>query len=119
MQTTIQQPLASPPAFTERRLVLTFGFVASLFLLWGVAITMGDVLNRHFQGVLHVSKADSGLVQFSIFGAYALMGVPAGLFMQRFGYKNGVLLGLGLYAAGAFLFVLQTACRPLRPTLHL
>lgn len=104
MQATAPTP-TSRPAFTERRFVLTFGFVASLFLLWGVAITMGDVLNRHFQSVLHVSKADSGLVQFSIFGAYALMGIPAGLFMQRFGYKNGVLLGLALYAAGAFLFI--------------
>jgi FHS family L-fucose permease-like MFS transporter len=74
-------------------------------MLWGIAITMGDVLNRHFQNVLHVSKAESGLVQFSIFGAYAIMGIPAGLFMKRFGYKQGVLLGLGLYAVGAFLFV--------------
>ncbi|MBG8555457.1 L-fucose:H+ symporter permease [Hymenobacter guriensis] len=104
-QATAPPVPAARPAFTERRFVLTFVFVASLFLLWGVAITMGDVLNRHFQSVLHVSKADSGLVQFSIFGAYALMGIPAGLFMQRFGYKNGVLLGLGLYAAGAFLFI--------------
>ncbi|MCR5890918.1 L-fucose:H+ symporter permease [Hymenobacter sp. J193] len=105
MPATAPPVTAARPAFTERRFVLTFVFVASLFLLWGVAITMGDVLNRHFQSVLNVSKADSGLVQFSIFGAYALMGIPAGLFMQRFGYKNGVLLGLGLYAAGAFLFI--------------
>ncbi len=66
---------------------------------------MGDVLNRHFQKVLGVSLAESGLVQFSIFGAYAVMGIPAGLFMNRFGYKNGALLGLCLYAIGAFLFV--------------
>ncbi|MBC6988717.1 L-fucose:H+ symporter permease [Hymenobacter sp. BT491] len=92
-------------AFTEKRYLVTLAFVTSLFLLWGVAITMGDVLNRHFQNVLHVSKAQSGLVQFSIFGAYAVMGIPAGLFMKRFGYKNGVLLGLALYATGAFLFV--------------
>ncbi|MCR5891003.1 L-fucose:H+ symporter permease [Hymenobacter sp. J193] len=105
MPATAPPVTAARPAFTERRFVLTFVFVASLFLLWEVAITMGDVLNRHFQSVLNVSKADSGLVQFSIFGAYALMGIPAGLFMQRFGYKNGVLLGLGLYAAGAFLFI--------------
>jgi FHS family L-fucose permease-like MFS transporter len=74
-------------------------------MLWGVAISMGDVLNRHFQKVLHISKAESALVQFSIFGAYAVMGIPAGLFMKKFGYKNGVLLGLVLYAFGAFLFV--------------
>ncbi|TPG65450.1 L-fucose:H+ symporter permease [Hymenobacter nivis] len=92
-------------SFTERKYVPTLIFVTSLFMLWAIAITMGDVLNKHFQNVLHVSKANSGLVQFSIFGAYAVMGIPAGLFMKRFGYKNGVLLGLGLYAVGAFLFV--------------
>ena len=91
--------------FTEKRYITTLIFVVSLFMLWGIAITMGDVLNRHFQNVLHVSKAESGLVQFSIFGAYAVMSIPAGLFMKRFGYKNGVLLGLLLYAFGAFLFV--------------
>ncbi|RZK35422.1 MAG: L-fucose:H+ symporter permease, partial [Hymenobacter sp.] len=74
-------------------------------MLWGVAITMGDVLNKHFQNVLHVSKANSGLVQLSLFGAYAVMGIPAGLVMKKFGYKNGVLFGLALYAIGAFLFV--------------
>ncbi|MCU0420113.1 MAG: L-fucose:H+ symporter permease [Cyclobacteriaceae bacterium] len=90
---------------TERHYIPTFVFVTSLFMLWGIAISMGDVLNRHFQKVLSVSLAESGLVQFSIFGAYAVMGIPAGMFMKRFGYKNGVLLGLGLYAMGAFLFV--------------
>lgn len=90
---------------TERKYIPTFAFVTSLFMLWGIAISMGDVLNRHFQKVLHVSLAESGLVQFSIFGAYAVMGIPAGLFMKRYGYKNGVLLGLCLYAIGAFLFI--------------
>jgi len=84
--------------------VPTYVFVTSLFLLWGIAITMGDLLNRRFQTVLNVSIADSGLVQFSIFGAYFVMGIPAGLFMKKYGYKNGVLLGLALYAIGAFLF---------------
>jgi MFS transporter, FHS family, L-fucose permease len=91
--------------FTEKKFIVTMIFVTSLFLLWGIAITMGDVLNRHFQNVLGVTKSQSGLVQFSIFGAYFIMGIPAGLFMKRFGYKNGVLLGLSLYALGAFLFV--------------
>lgn len=90
---------------TERKYVVTFAFVTSLFLLWGIAISMGDVLNRHFQKVLNVSLAESGLVQFSIFGAYFIMGIPAGLFMKRYGYKKGVMLGLCLYAFGAFLFV--------------
>lgn len=90
---------------TDKKYVPTFIFVTSLFLLWGVAISMGDVLNRHFQKVLGVSLAQSGLVQFSIFGAYFVMGIPAGLFMKKYGYKNGVLLGLCLYAFGSFLFI--------------
>src|ERR1700712_3679076 len=91
--------------FTEKKFLVTIIFVTTLFMLWGIAITMGDVLNRHFQKVLHISKAESGLVQFSIFGAYAVMGIPAVLFMKKFGFKNGVLLGLFLYAIGAFLFI--------------
>src|SRR5258707_7071180 len=98
----------SKPLFIERQYRFIFIFVTSLFMLWGIAITMGDVLNRHFQNVLHVSKSRSGLVQFSIFGAYAIMGIPAGLFMKKFGYKRGVLLGLLLYSAGAFLFIPAT-----------
>ena len=90
---------------TERKYLPTYIFVTSLFLLWGVAISMGDVLNRHFQKVLGVTLAESGLVQFSIFGAYGIMAIPAGLFMNRFGYKNGSLLGLCLYAVGAFMFI--------------
>jgi MFS transporter, FHS family, L-fucose permease len=92
-------------ALTERKYLATFIFVTSLFMLWGIAISMGDVLNRHFQKVLNVSLAESGLVQFSIFGAYAVMGIPAGILMKKFGYKNGVLFGLSLYAIGAFLFI--------------
>lgn len=74
-------------------------------MLWGVAMTMGDVLNKHFQNVLHISKSSSGLVQLSIFGAYAVMGIPAGIYMHKFGYKSGILLGLALYAIGAFMFI--------------
>ena len=110
MSTTTASPSSKEPRlkrapFTEKKYILTLIFVVSLFMLWGIAITMGDILNRHFQKVLHISKAKSALVQFSMFGAYAIMGIPAGLFMKKFGYKNGVLLGLLLYASGAFLFI--------------
>ncbi|MBS0032060.1 L-fucose:H+ symporter permease [Chitinophaga sp. 22321] len=94
-----------PPKFTEKKYIVTLIFVTSLFMCWGIALTMGDVLNKHFQNVLGLSISQSGLVQFSIFGAYALMAVPAGWFIKKMGYKNGVLLGLTLYALGAFLFV--------------
>ncbi|GAC1310005.1 MAG: L-fucose:H+ symporter permease [Mucilaginibacter sp.] len=93
------------PKFTERKYIVILLFITSLFMLWGIAITLGDVLNRHFQNVLHISKSRSALVQLSMFGAYAVMGIPAGMFMKKFGYKNGVLLGLFLYASGAFLFI--------------
>jgi len=92
------------PAFTENRFLITFILVTSLFMLWGVAHSMSDVLNKKFQNALNVSKADSGLIQFSVFGAYFLMSIPAGLFMKRFGYKAGVILGLALFACGSFLF---------------
>lgn len=97
--------MSGKPNFTERKYLTIFLFVTSLFLCWGVALTLGDVLNRHFQHVLHISKSRSGLVQLSLFGAYAVMGIPAGIFMKRFGYKRGILLGLLLYASGAFLFI--------------
>ena len=102
----------SPPAkaataarFTEHKYLITLVFVTSLFMFWGIAITMGDVLNKHFQHVLSLTKTQSAFVQFAIFGAYGVMGIPAGLFMKRFGYKNGVLFGLSLFALGSFLFV--------------
>ncbi|WP_449398256.1 MFS transporter [Chryseobacterium wanjuense] len=91
--------------FTEKKYLVVLAFVISLFFFWAIALTMGDVLNKHFQNVLHISKSKSGLVQLSIFGAYALMGIPAGLFMKKFGYKMGVILGLTLFAGGCFLFV--------------
>jgi FHS family L-fucose permease-like MFS transporter len=97
--------MSQKAAFTDKKFLVTLVFVTSLFMFWGIAITMADVLNKHFQGVLHLSKFQSGFVQFAIFGAYAVMGIPAGLFMKRYGYKKGVLLGLSLFATGAFLFV--------------
>jgi FHS family L-fucose permease-like MFS transporter len=92
-------------SFTESRYILTLVFVTSLFMFWGIAITMADVLNKHFQQTMSLSKSQSAFVQFAVFGAYAVMGIPAGLFMKRFGYKKGVLLGLSLFATGAFLFI--------------
>jgi FHS family L-fucose permease-like MFS transporter len=92
-------------ALTEKKYIVTFIFVTSLFMFWGIAITMADSLNKHFQSVMSLTPTQSAFVQFAIFGAYGVMGIPAGLFMKRFGYKNGVLLGLSLFATGAFLFV--------------
>jgi len=78
--------------------------VTSLFFLWGLAYGLLDVLNKHFQDALNVTKARSTLLQAAYFGAYFLVALPAGLFMNRYGYKKGIILGLLLYATGAFLF---------------
>ena len=87
-----------------REFVMPFVLVTSLFLLWGVAHSLLDVLNKHFQDILGITKARSGLVQAALYGGYFIMAIPAGLFMNRFGYKKGIITGLLLYAAGAFLF---------------
>lgn len=78
--------------------------VTGLFFLWGLAYGLLDVLNKHFQDALQITKARSTLLQMAYFGAYFLVALPAGYFMNRFGYKKGIITGLLLYAGGAFLF---------------
>ncbi|WP_407364314.1 sugar MFS transporter (plasmid) [Pseudomonas luteola] len=82
-----------------------FILITSLFFMWGLSHGLLDVLNKHFQDTLHVSRAQSGLVQTAYFGAYFFIALPVGRFMERFGYKAGILVGLALFAAGALLFV--------------
>jgi FHS family L-fucose permease-like MFS transporter len=95
----------------NRQKLVTYGFlipfllVTSLFFLWGFAHSLLDVLNKHFQEILGITKAKSGWVQASLYGGYFVMAIPAGLIMTRFGYKKGIIFGLLLYAAGAFLFM--------------
>jgi FHS family L-fucose permease-like MFS transporter len=86
----------------------TFLLVCSLFLLWGLCNGMIDVLNKHFQNSLHVSKAQSALVQFSNYMGYFLMAIPSGMLARRFGYKGGIIIGLALIAIGAFWFIPAT-----------
>jgi len=97
------------PAYAQRKTTsgfrLAFILVTTLFFLWGLSYGLLDVLNKHFQDVLHVNKAQSGLLQAAYFGAYFIIALPAGFFMDRFGYKAGILVGLCLYALGALLFV--------------
>ncbi len=94
--------VASP---SGKNYLIPFVLVTSLFLMWGMAHGLLDVLNKHFQVAFTMSKAQSGLVQFSTYIAYGLMSIPAGMFMKRFGYKKGIILGLSLYGLGAFGFI--------------
>ena len=82
-----------------------FVLVTTLFFMWGLSYGLIDVLNKQFQMTLNVSKAQSGLIQAAYFGAYFVVAIPAGLFMEWKGYKAGILCGLSLYAIGALLFV--------------
>ena len=75
-----------------------FILVTTLFFMWGLSYGLIDVLNKHFQVTLNVSKAQSGLIQAAYFGAYFVVAIPAGLFMEWKGYKAGILCGLSLYA---------------------
>ena len=85
-----------------RNLFITFALVTSLFLLWGFCNGMIDILNKQFQGSLHINKEQSGLVQFANYLGYFLMAIPAGLMARKLGYKGGILVGLVLIASGAF-----------------
>jgi len=89
-------------------LFITFALVTSLFLLWGFCNGMIDILNKHFQNSLHISAAQSGLVQSANYIAYFLMAIPAGLIARKFGYKGGIIVGLLLIAGGCFWFIPAT-----------
>ena len=82
-----------------------FILITSLFLLWGVAHSILDVLNKHFQDELSITKAKSAWVQAVVYGGYFLMALPAGALIKKMGYKWVVVLGLALYALGSFLFI--------------
>ena len=90
---------------TTKEYLVPFILISTLFFLWGSAHGMLDVLNAHFQTVLKISKAESGLIQFSVYMAYFTMALPAGYFMRRFGYKKGIILGLLLFSLGAYIIV--------------
>ena len=89
--------------FVYQGFLIPFILVTSLFFLWGFAHGCIDVLNKHFQELLGMSKAKSAFIQFVFYGGYFLMALPAGFLMQKAGYKKGIIFGLLLFAAGAFL----------------
>jgi MFS transporter, FHS family, L-fucose permease len=90
---------------TEPHFKIGLILVTTLFFMWGLSYGLVDVLNKHFQEALHITKAQSGLIQAAYFGAYFVIAIPAGLFINKKGYKAGIILGLTLYAVGALLFV--------------
>ena len=97
--------MSSRNPLIEKRNLLTFVLITSLFALWGFANDITNPLVSAFQTIMEISAAKASLIQFAFYGGYATMALPAALFVKRYSYKKGILLGLALYAAGAFLFI--------------
>jgi len=88
-----------------RKYLVTFILVTSLFALWGFANDITNPMVAAFQTLMELTAAKASLVQFAFYGGYATMAIPAALFIRKYSYKSGILLGLALYATGAFLFI--------------
>ncbi len=87
------------------KMVLPFVLITSCFALWGFANDITNPMVKAFSRILMMSNFEGSLVQFAFYGGYFAMAFPAALFIKRFSYKAGILVGLGLYAAGALLFI--------------
>lgn len=88
----------------EKKYVVPFILITSLFALWGFANDITNPMVAVFQTVMEIPASEAALVQFAFYGGYGTMAIPAALFASRYSYKAGILLGLALYAVGAFLF---------------
>lgn len=93
----------------ERRFLLPFILITSLFALWGFANDITNPMVAAFQTLMELSTAKASLIQFAFYGGYATMAIPAALFIRRYSYKYGIILGLFLYAIGAFLVIPATS----------
>ena len=90
---------------TGRKYLVPFVLITLLFFLWGFARAILDVLNKHFQNALHISITHSSLIQVTTYLGYFLMAIPAGIFINRYGYRRGVVFGLILFGAGSLMFI--------------
>ena len=93
------------PTLTDKKYLVPFVLITSLFFLWGFARAILDVLNKHFQNSLDISLTQSSLIQVTTYLGYFLMAIQAGWFINRQGYRRGVVFGLALFAFGALLFI--------------
>lgn len=89
----------------EKKYLLPFILVTSLFALWGLANNMTDTLLAAFKKIMQMSDTQTSFIQMAFYGAYFCVALPAALFIRKYSYKKGVILGLLLYAAGAILFL--------------
>ncbi len=88
----------------SKEVLLPFIMITSLFALWGFANDITNPMVAAFKTIMEISNAKASMVQFAFYGGYGTMAIPAALFVKRYSYKKGILLGLTLYAVGALLF---------------
>jgi FHS family L-fucose permease-like MFS transporter len=88
----------------EKKYLIPFILITSLFALWGFANDITNPMVAAFKTVMEISNAKAAMVQFAFYGGYATMAIPAALIIKRYSYKVGILVGLALYAIGALLF---------------
>ncbi|MBK3519400.1 L-fucose:H+ symporter permease [Carboxylicivirga marina] len=96
--------MTSPSKIVEKKYLVPFILITSLFALWGFANDITNPMVAAFKTVMELTHTKATLIQFAFYGGYATMAIPAALFAQKYSYKKGILLGLGLYATGALLF---------------
>lgn len=101
----VEKGTACKARVVERRVLGPFIMVTCLFALWGFANDITNPMVAAFKNILLISNFQSSLVQFAFYGGYCVMAIPAALFIKRFSYKAGILLGLSLYAVGCLLFI--------------
>src|SRR6266852_3664979 len=98
--------MTNPSAvLTERRYIVAFVLVTSLFFMWALGVNLNDILIPHLKKAFHLTDFQSSLIQSAFFAGYFLAALPAGWLMERIGYRKGILIGLLTCAFGAFLFI--------------
>ena len=90
---------------SDKKYLVPFILITSLFFLWGFARAILDVLNKHFQNALHISITQSAMIQVTTYLGYFLMAIPAGIFINKYDYRRGVVFGLLLFGLGAIFFI--------------
>ncbi len=93
------------PTAKGNNLKIAFGLMTSLFFMWGAIVSLNDILIPHFKGLFQMNYTETMLIQFSFFGAYFLMSIPASLVIGKIGYKNGIVVGLAIVGIGCLGFL--------------
>src|SRR5437879_12638826 len=111
MSSPSQSVAVTSSPITERRFLVPFVLITSLFFLWAFGVNLNDILIPHLKKAFGLSDFQSSFIQVAFFGGYFLAAFPAGRMMERIGYKKGILTGLFLCAVGAVLFLPASSSR--------